>query len=260
MSWVRATALVVAAAATVLIGAAPVATAVPGDPEPQHLLLLGQSERGPWSPTWTGSLFGGVTDLLTPGDAVEDSFYVFNNTGTKGRLTMTCWAIGDNSFAESLKFHFGNEAASLDCTAEATELGFDVPGRKSRRVTVSITFPSETRDGMDQTASSRFTLTLSQLPPKGGKPQVLGSQTVLIGSEPASTSPGAEDTTTVSSQMHSTPDSAAPAGKRKPAKTTQVAATLPQNGAVTESLPLIGGLLIAGALLAGFRRRRPEPD
>ena len=33
-----------------------------------------------------------------------------------------------------------------------------------------------------------------------------------------------------------------------------------EDGAVTESIPLIAGLLLTGALMAGFRRRQPQAD
>lgn len=269
-----------AALALTLLGfgvSGPAAAAPPSGPgEPQHLLLLGPDSSGPWSDNLTTPLFDADVSPIVPGD-VARSFWVFNNTGTKANLSLSCeisavpppdeaGAAGYDELAThlSLTYRVGDNGEFEACDGGQLDT---VHGRDSEQVEVKLSFVTDEEDppqvAMNQTAAYSITATLTQIPPKsGGKPRVLGSQTLVAAPEVSEpTTSGTTDTGSTTEGTKTGRDGTSAQDKSTPAKTTKVAAALRgEDGAVTESLPLVAGLLILGALMAGFRRRHPEAD
>jgi len=264
--------------ATAVPAASPAAAAPPSGPdEPGRLLQLSESATGPWGENLPGPLFDGAEGPIAPGQ-FEETFYVFNTPGTKANLSLTCTVsalpsdgvtpvppVGeydDLANALDLAYRVNSDGRFTSCEGAATS--FTVSKREAHEVDVQLSFDADGQAAMDQSATYSITVTLSQIPPKGGgKPQVLGTQTLVAAPE-VSESTTTSGTTGEGSSTSTGPKAApvgAAGGKATPTKTTKVAATLPRaDGAVTESLPLIGGLLAIGALLAGFRRRRPRTE
>lgn len=255
----RPLAALVAAAATSAMTVAPAAAAP--DENPGKLLRLSYQPNGPWGDNLPSPLFGPADGPLVPGDAVPETFYVFNTTGQQARLTLTCSISRDNVFGQRLDLSYRVGSGQAQSCAGSGD-GFKVPGRKATKVDVALHFldVSTPQVGdMGQSASYSVTVTLSQIPPKGAKPQVLGVETLT---SPTSADAGATTSGTTSAGdsgggSGSTSSGATPAAKGAPSKTVNTAAPLPtaeSRGAT--SVPVMLGLLLAGAALVGFRRRR----
>lgn len=248
--------------------AAPAAAAPAGPSDPGKLLQLSYSPAGPWADNLPTALFTMADGPLVPGEVVPKTFYVFGTPGTKADLRLTCSVEGAGLFAQRLELEYRVGGSGQFRSCEGAHDAFEVGGRKAQQVDVNMVFTSleGQTDDMNQSASYSITVTLSQVPPKGGgKPQILGVQTLAAPEavDGDSTVTNGESTivdTSGNSQSRASVPSGSK-GKDASAKTVNAAAALPDpNVGLTESVPLIAGLLISGALLAGFRRRRQEAD
>lgn len=261
------------------------ATAAPpnGPTEPGSLLRLSRSSGGPWSDNLSAPLFGSSASPMVPGGSENASFWAFNTTGTKAYLTLTCQVspvpppgtptgtsvTAYNALANALDIEYavGGTSSAQDLkSCETNPQPFVVNGRSSNKVDVRLSFSPTQTAAMNLAASYSITVTLSQIPPKGGKPQVLGVQTLVSAPDPTAAEPpagGASNGTSTGSTSTTPKPGAAPTGKGNgtATKTTNAAALLPgEPGKVTESMPVIAALLAGGALLAALRRRRREAE
>jgi hypothetical protein len=254
---------------------APAAAAPPGGPpggpnDEQQLLFLRWSDSDPWSDNLTGALFTDAHSPIVPGDSPVRRFYAFNNTGDRAELYLVCTITPAEGSAGALAgaldiLYNVNTADSGFRTCEGSPDPFPVTGRSTNAVDVQLSLPGTLRGttAMNDGATYSITVTLRQTPRGNRPPRVLGTQTLIA--EPGPSNPsaasGTADPASSITGTSTSPGGNANQGKPTPTKTTKIAAAFRgEDGAVTESIPLIAGLLLTGALMAGFRRRRPQAD
>lgn len=254
--------------------AAPAAAAPPGGPpggpnDEQQLLFLRWSDSDPWSDNLNGAIFADVDSPIVPGDSTVRRFYAFNNTGDRAELFLSCTITPAEGSARELAgsldiLYNVNTADSGFRTCEGSPDPFPVAGRSTNAVDVQLSLPGTLlgTTAMNQGATYSITVTLRQTTRGSRPPRVLGSQTLVAAPEVSEpTTSGTTDTGSTTDGTKTGRDGTSTQDKSTPAKTTKVAAAFRgEDGAVTESLPLVAGLLILGALMAGFRRRHPEAD